>query len=81
MKVVYYRQYCGVVVRIDRKGQRPLWVKSYRNGKYNFYLDYTFAAAYSEKTAARHAARLAELLTAGKVEGLPKAKKVVIVHA
>lgn len=80
MKVVFYKQYGGYIVRIDRKDRRPLWVRSYRNGKYNLYLDYTFAAHYTEKTATEHAERLAEQLKVGQVEGLPKAEKVVVIH-
>ena len=80
MKVVYYKQWQGYLIRIERKGRRPLWVRSYRNGKYNLFLDYTFAAHYTEKTAAAHAARLAEQLKAGQVEGI-RPGKVVVIHA
>lgn len=80
MKIVYYKQFGGYVVRVDIKGRQPWWVKSYYKGKYNLYGDYTFAAGYTEKTAAAHAARLAEQLKAGQVEYFPKAKKVVVIH-
>lgn len=78
MKVVYYKQWRGYLIRIDRRGHRPLWVTFYRNGVYSVNHDYTFAKHYSEKTAVSHAARLAEQLATGKIPGIRPGKVTII---
>ena len=44
----------GYVVYSKHEGFRTKYVQSYRNGKYKFTLDYTYAKKYTEGTAICH---------------------------